>query len=248
MNMLQTLENLADSLEAIDAQANEMVIEAAEDYVNTLISNSGSQDVEGYTESFKISYSNGYFMVLFEPKTEQIGDEEKGKGPYSIKETMLNYGQPGVKVSKDGYLYRNVPLHKKLSSAQSLQNKSQAEQDIQGKIRDALARVKFNVSSTSMVGGKFTVEEKANDNSGLIRVKTYNSEQDYLRKRIPSMSFVVFRAMSTNPKSASSWISPGFDGNNFQSMVEQWLRENQEDIRVEVIEELLEMYVTGRSY
>lgn len=248
MNILQKLESLSDSLEAIDEQANEMVIEAAEEYIDELTSEFDGELADEYSNSFKVSYNNGYFMVVFDPKSEEVRDQEIGKGPYSIKDTMLNYGQSGVKVSKEGYLYRNVPLQRKLSSGQELQNKTRAEQDIQGKIRDALSRVKFSVSSTINSGGKFTVEEKADDNSGLMRIKTYNSEQDYLRKRIPTLSFITFRAMSTNPNSASSWIHPGYEGSHLQQLVEQWLRENQEQIRTKVIEELLEMYVTGRSY
>lgn len=248
MNLMQKLESLSNSLEAIDQQANEMVIEAAQEYVEQLTSQYGGDLADDYSNSFKISYNNGYFVVVFDPKSDEVRDQEIGRSPYSIKDTMLNYGQEGVKVSKEGYLYRNVPIHKKLSSGQQLQERSQSEQDVQGKIRDALSRIKFSVSSTINSGGKFTVEEKADDNSGLMRIKTYNSEQDYLRKRIPTMSFIMFRAMSTNPNSTSSWIHPGSDGDHIQQLVEQWLRENQEEIRTKVIEELLEMYVTGRSY
>ena len=243
-SLIENLDQLSQSLEAIDAQANEVVVNTATQMVKDLTADSNLSD--DYAESFEVSYdSSGYFIVKFNPKSKEVEEEEKGKGPFDMRTTMLRPGAPGVKVAKSGYLYRNIPLNKSLMSSATASTKSNNEQQMQKNIRDVIARAKFQVKAAMQVGDRFVVEESATNNNGIMRVKSYASQEDYQKKRIPKMSFIAFRTISTNPNSKASWIHPGWSGDNVQSKVHNWLQDNSEKIRVEVINELITTYLTG---
>lgn len=245
-SLIDNLEQLSNSLEAIDAQANEVVINTANQMIRSLTSEANSELAEDYADSFDVSYDpSGYFIVRFHAKSKDVQEQEKGKGPYDMRTTMLRPGMPGVKTAKSGYQYRSVPLNKSLMKASVASTKSENEQQMQKNIRDVIARAKFQVKAAMQVGDRFVVEESAAGNSGLIRVKNYASQQDYERKRIPKMSFVAFRTISTNPDSKASWIHPGWAGGEVQNKVHNWLQDNSEKIRVEVINELIKTYLTG---
>jgi len=244
-SMVDNLEQLANSLEAIDAQANEVVLNSANKMVKDLTAESGDL-AEDYAESFEILHDpNGYFIVRFTPKTKEVEEEERGKGPYDMRAVMLRPGAPGVKMSKSGYLYRNVPLSKKQLSPKAASTKSLGEQQMQQNIRDVIAKVKFQVKSAMQVGDRFVVEETGAGNNGISRVKSYASKEDYLKRRIPKMSFIAFRTISNNPNSKASWYHPGWTGDNIQKKLQNWLQDNSEKIRVEVINELITTYLTG---
>jgi hypothetical protein len=244
-SLLDTLDQLSNNLEAIDAQANEVVINSAKSMAKELTADSGDIADE-YAESFDVRYDpSGYFIIRFNPKTDEVRDEERGKGPYDMRTTMLKPGIPGVKISKLGHLYRNVPLRKNLMSPAKAATKSANEQEMQTNIRDAISRVKFQVKSAMQIGNRFVVEETASNSNGISRVKSYASKEDYLKKRIPKMSFIAFRTISNNPDSKAAWLNPGWAGDNVQKKLQDWLSNNSERIRVEVITELIETYITG---
>lgn len=247
-SMIDNLEQLSINLEAIDSQANEVVVDAVKGLIKewTLAEADSSDFARDYYDSFDVFHDpSGYFIVRFTPKSREVESEEKGKAPFDMRLVMLRPGQSGVKISKQGYLYRNVPLSKKLMSSSAVATKSQGEQEMQQTIRNAIARVNFKVKSAMQVGDRFVVEEAAQSNDGLLRVKSYASESDYNKKRIPKMSFIAFRSISTNPRSKAAWLNPGWKGANIQKQATEWLQSNQEKIRVEVINELISTYLTG---
>jgi preprotein translocase subunit SecD len=244
-SLVDNMEQLANSLEAIDAQANEVVVTSAKRLIKTWTDGSGDL-ADDYFESFDVFHDpSGYFIVRFTPKNQEVNEEERGKSPYDMRQTMLQPGMSGVKVSKAGYLYRSVPLRKKLMSASVAATKSQGEQNMQQTIRNAIANAKFQVKTALQVGNRYVVEETADGNDGISRVKSYGSKEDYLKKRIPKLSFVAFRTISNNPKSKAAWFNPGWSGDNIQKKTQDWLQNNSEKIRVEVINELITMYLTG---
>jgi hypothetical protein len=244
--LIDNLEALANSLEAIEEQANDVVIDSTKQMIKELTSD--YENAEDYYNSFDVSFNtSGYFIIRFNPETDDVESEEKGKQPFSIKDLMLRSGMPGVKISKEGYLYRTVPLQKSLLSKAASADRSVNEQKIQETIRNAIASVNFQVKSAMQLGDRFVVQEKAMSNDGLLRVKSYASEEDYRLKRIPKMNFIAFRSMSTNPNSKSDWINPGWKGGNIQQKAQVWLQANSDKIKTEVITELINTYLTGAS-
>lgn len=243
---IENLEALADNLEAIEAQANDVVISSTKQVIKDLTSDyENSQD---YYNSFNVMFdASGCFIIRFDPMTDDVMTDEKGKEPFSMKDVMLKSGMAGVKISKAGYLYRSVPLQKSLLSKSAVADKSVNEQKMQETLRNAIASVKFQVKSTMQLGDRFVVQEQAMSNDGLLRVKSYASESDYRLKRIPKMNFIAFRGMSTNPNSKSDWINPGWKGGNIQQKAQVWLQANSDKIKTEVIEELISTYLTGAS-
>lgn len=227
------LELLPSLVEYAQSVADEALEEAVELIVYSEISD--DQEAEEYIESLQVVKINSdKRMVKFHPINSRIASLETGVKPFSIKEKMLN--SPKAKMSKDGFLYRTVPLSRSATS----EPKTEKGREILEKIRETIkgSNFAFQFAKDFPEKNQFVVQDRAKN---VIRKRVFKSEEEYKKKQKPlSKEYVIFRTMSSRP-GTSNWFHPGTSGKNLEGKVNQWLLDNEARIFEEAFNELFEM-------
>lgn len=234
---IQTYQELLPYIEEAAGNVVQRETEAA--IAAIVISEVGDNDTAlQYIESFKIDkIANNKHQVRFVATSERIRSMEIGIKPFSIKHHMLSTGRSGVKFSKDGFLYRTVPISKDTSEPVSNRATSK-EKEIRKKIDEILAQSKFafRAALTNKKTGEYNVSEAA---PGMMRYSVYDNRAAYESgKKSKRSRVVVFRTMSNRP-GTSEWWHPGTKGRNIESKIEKWLFENEQQIFSETMEQLI---------
>lgn len=210
-----------------------------------------------YIASFQVIPIGNRNQILFSPATPVVKILETGVRPFSMKEQLLATGT--VKVSKDGFPYKTVPLRHDLASKNAKMDTLQRvarrtaavsaqkttltskEIQIQAQINSVLQKTKFSfLEEAKDAEGrsiKRSIATNPLDIGGLIKEETFDTAANKASKPIKT-KYVIFRTVSAKPGSAD-WYNPGFSGKEIYSKILNWQSENEEAIFTETLNQLL---------
>jgi hypothetical protein len=179
----------------------------------------------------------GKSVVRFTPASARITAIETGVKPFSIKDKMLS--SPKAKLSKDGYLYRTVPIEHDPAKTPGTDKGKTALDKINEIVRGSRFALQFAKNLED--SGKFVVQDRLK-NENLVRKRVFSSEEDYRSRKKPlSRQYTIFRTMSSKP-GTSEWFHPGTSGKNIAGQVDRWLVENEARVFEETFDELFNTY------
>lgn len=222
--------------------ADEVTTKETQAALSTIvISEIGDNDTAiQYIESFRIeNLSQEKRIVRFVAASEKIKSLEIGIKSFSIKDRMLSAGKPGVKVSKQGFLYRTIPISQE--EEKTGKKVSEKQQKTQAQIRDILASANFSLKMAfkNKESNEYTVVDKA---PGLARTRVFESKEAFVAgKKAKKSNTVVFRTMSNKP-GTSEWKHPGIPGKNIKNQIDRWLVTNEDAIFNDVLDNLMEQF------
>lgn len=236
-SFLKSLPYIYDTAAAI----TEAELQAA---IITIVENNVPRNVvKDYVNSFNIhSITPEKRLVTFEPTTDIVKFMETGIKSFSIKAKTLQVGRPGVKTSKEGFLYKTIAINKEGVTETDRPSGTEKEEQVRERIQEVLKTAKFAFKAAFTQGrnGEHTVIEQA-DRFGLLKVSTYESKTAYqTNKKAKNINAVLFRTMSSKP-GTSPWEHPGIQRKDLLRQVEEWQDANEDRIFNESIDEILGM-------
>lgn len=209
-----------------------------------------------YIASFKVFSAGRDNTVYFSPSTPVINYIETGVKPFSMKEKLLSSGS--VKISKEGFPYKTVPLTRKLASPNAKMDTMQRvaartapiesvktvltskEIEMQSRINSVLQKTKFSFLEDARDAQGRTIRRsiasESTDIGTLIKEETF--ESTLRQNKIVGTKYVIFRTISAKPGS-SDWMHPGFSGKEIYAKILEWKDENEERIFSETLDSLL---------
>jgi hypothetical protein len=193
---------------------------------------------DAYMNALTIGYSSTVLVVELDRESWIANSVETGCSAFDMKQSHLQSQK--AKMSQRGYKYMSIPLEQTKTGKRS---GTEAGQALQDKIREALKRPNFTLSSVdSRKDGTVAVTEAIQTADpavrGLYRVRQYGSMDSYkMGGRPKSSQFVLFRTMSENPDSKSKWEHPGIQPANIFADVQGWVDAVLPDVINKIMDE-----------
>lgn len=181
---------------------------------------------DAYMEAVKVKLAQNVLVVELDKDNWIANAVESGVSSFDMKDKHLK--SPKAKISKAGYRYMVIPIGKQKDGTGG---KTQKSQDFQAKVNQALANNKFGLKRLkAMVGGKIMeTQEVLSDDVGLggfYRFRTFETAEAYHSGSRPQWQHVLFRVMSENPASKSTWEHPGIEPVHIMRDTENFLMQN----------------------
>ena len=205
-----------------------------------IISESGVEDASEYFKSFQITHVKDHQNIIrFVPASDIIAKKEVGVRPYSIKDKMLSTGRKGVKISKKGTLYRDIPIFKEFDTEKPKGNPTDKETEVRKQIQEALSSAKLSlklIAKTKATGAVSTIMHK----KGMVVANMYENEEAYKNKAKPKWQAVLFFRRMSNAPGTSEWRHPGIPGKDITRKIQDWQTNNEKKLFDEYVIELME--------
>jgi hypothetical protein len=181
---------------------------------------------DAYIEAIKTQLTNNVLVVELDKSSWIANAVEKGVSEFDMKVKHLQ--SPKAKISKKGYRFMVIPIGKDPSSEGG---KTEKSKEFQKKIKQALEAKKFGITKlkAQVGGGIFETQKVLSDNGldGFYRYRKHESFEAYhAKKNKGQWQYVLFRVMSENPKSQSTWHHPGIEPVNIFKDTEKFINEN----------------------
>lgn len=236
--MDNTLEELIPLIYEIAAEQTHEAVKSTLQAI--IVSENGVENATEYFNSFSVDHVREHQnIVRFKAVSPIIEKKEIGIKPYSIKEKMLQVGQKGVKMSKKGTLYRDIPLMKEFDQKKPPVNPTEREMEVREQIQEALAAAKLSlrlIATTKATGNVSTIQQK----KGLVVASMYENKKSYREGKAPQWQAVLFFRRMSNAPGTSEWRHPGKPGINVEKQIKDWQVQNEKQLYDDIIMDLIE--------
>lgn len=181
---------------------------------------------DAYIEAVKTQLTNNVLVVELDRDSWIANAVESGIGSFDMKAGHLKSNK--AKISKKGYRYMVIPI----GQDPNRMAKTDSGKEFQQKVKQALSLKKFGIKKlrADVNGTVFETQEVLSDNGldGFYRYRKYDSIESYHenKNKKGQWQYVLFRVMSENPDSKSTWQHPGIQPVHIFRETERFINEN----------------------
>jgi hypothetical protein len=221
--MLEYMKNYANAVEKGIEVFEQTYPTMIRQHMNTLAGRKLNSTKDVFMSAVKTKTTDHVIVVELDKDNFMANAVESGMDPFNMKETHLKSKK--AKTSKAGYKYMSIPIGKSKDDKPG----TDKGKEFQAKIMDVLHKPKFGAVKMKMqMNGSVSVSQlvdpKGTDLGGFYRIQEFASVEDFNSKKKPfKTSFVLFRTISENPNSKSTWNHPGIAPANIFRQTESWI-------------------------